>query len=414
MLSWSFTDRLCYCTLHFTCEHMHLTCSENGTIVRKKLLTLCPIKTTFGKKGKELKTLLNHSEWGTLLILNKNSILNKISRARFSIKPRWKEPPWGKKTNCCPFKSPFSLHPLAAALMDCRRTWSLFLFPVHTHFSLCLSLVEWKIFYKSLSFSLFSLRNASALGAGFILSPSSPFSHSLLHTGCKTPLHILVPPDGRIHFFSTWLWILMTTHSPTHFPAHINISSVLFRAGTALPSRIFWQGISYGTGNMSLINSQLSSKYCFSNFSRSIFKYTNILTAARVAVDILAPSPVSLARAFVFISFISLYKPPRLARMVHWYVSQEWQNFPLRFRASPVHFTPTRKHWHPVPSHTRFFPVGKRRKSITERDQCLWLDCCISLFAEVTGFKDCHGGRRRTHCWMPHPWGKSSTPVSRR
>lgn len=62
MLSWSFTERLCYFTLHFTCVHTHLTCSENGTIVRKKLLTLSPIKTTFGKKGKGLKTLLNHSE----------------------------------------------------------------------------------------------------------------------------------------------------------------------------------------------------------------------------------------------------------------------------------------------------------------------------------------------------------------
>lgn len=199
--------------------------------------------------------------------------------------------------------------------------------------------------------------------------PPPPFSHSLLHTGCKTPLHILVPPDGRIHFFSTWLWILMTTHSPTQFPAHINISSVLFRE---LASRIFWQGISYGTGNMSLINSQLSSKYCFSNFSRSIFNYTSILTAARVAVDILVPCSVSLARAFVFILFISLYKPLRLARMVHWYVSQEWQNFPLRFRVSPVHFTPTRKHWHPRPL-PHSLPSGGEAEEIDHRERSMSL-----------------------------------------
>lgn len=65
-------------------------------------------------------------------------------------------------------------------------------------------------------------------------------------------------------------------------------------------------------------------------------------------------------------------------------------DFPLGFTVSPAHIArtaPPSTHHHHQPTPHPFLP-GKRSRSITETDQCLWLGCCVRLFDEVTTIKD--------------------------
>ena len=143
--------------------------------------------------------------------------------------------------NCCPFFFIFSLHPLAAALMDCQRTWSLFLFlaPSFSFFSPPLSAGVENLL--QISFFL-PLRTEKRLCPCRVHSLSLLLARSLSHTHTHTNtfrlfqlLHILVPPGWTFSFFHLIVNTDDLSLCVTPPPAHINTSSALCTSHSTLP-----------------------------------------------------------------------------------------------------------------------------------------------------------------------------------
>ena len=157
--------------------------------------------------------------------------------------------------NCCPFFFIFSLHPLAAALMDCQRTWSLFLFlaPSFSFFSPPLSAGVENLL--QISFFL-PLRTEKRLCPCRVHSLSLLLAHSLSHTHTHTHTHkhiqvvstfaylsstwmdlLLFPPD------SEYWWSLSLCYTPTCTHKHL-ISSLHFPFDTSLSAYPFISSMS--------------------------------------------------------------------------------------------------------------------------------------------------------------------------